>query len=169
MTPDGGNDRRFGRFQILRTLGQGGFGIVFLAWDPALRRQVALKVPQPEALMTPEARKRFQREAQAAAGLDHTNIVPVYESGNVGSVTYIAAAYCSGPTLADWLRAATAAGAAARRRYAYRRACGGRRARPRAGRAPPRFETQQYTPPARGGGRSRPMTRTNLLAPSSRA
>ena len=99
--------RRFGRFQILRTLGQGGFGIVFLAWDPAHRRQVALKVPQPETLMTPEARKRFQREAHAAAGLDHPNIVPVYETGSVGSVTYIAAAYCPGPTLADWLASQT--------------------------------------------------------------
>jgi hypothetical protein len=97
------DDHRFGRFQILRVLGQGGFGIVFLAWDPTLRRQVALKVPQPEALMTAEARKRFQREAHAAAGLDHPNIVPVYESGSVGSVTYIAAAYCPGPTLTEWL------------------------------------------------------------------
>jgi serine/threonine protein kinase len=68
-----------------------------------VRRQVALKVPQPETLMTPEARKRFQREAHAAAGLDHPNIVPIYETGSVGSVTYIAAAYCPGPTLADWL------------------------------------------------------------------
>ena len=95
--PAAGDDRRFGRFQILRTLGQGGFGIVFLAWDPALRRQVALKVPQPETFVTPEARKRFQREAHAAAGLDHPNIVPVYESGSVGSVAYIAAAYVPGP------------------------------------------------------------------------
>ena len=96
-------NRRFGRFQILGTLGQGGFGIVFLAWDPAPRRQVALKVPQPETLMTPELRKRFQREAHAAAGLDHPNIVPVYETGTVGSVTYIAAAFCPGPTLTEWL------------------------------------------------------------------
>ena len=85
--PDAEADRRFGRFEILRALGQGGFGMVFLAWDPALRRQVALKVPQPETLMTPEARKRFQREAHAAAGLDHPNIVPVYETGSIGSVS----------------------------------------------------------------------------------
>jgi eukaryotic-like serine/threonine-protein kinase len=96
-------NRRFGRFQILRTLGQGGFGIVFLAWDQALRRQVALKVPQPEALLTPDSRKRFLREAHAAAALDHPNIIPVYETGSVGSVAYIAAAYCPGPTLAEWL------------------------------------------------------------------
>ena len=97
------DNRRFGRFKILRTLGQGGFGIVFLAWDQALRRQVALKVPQPEALLTPDSRKRFLREAHAAAALDHPNIIPVYETGSVGSVAYIAAAYCPGPTLAEWL------------------------------------------------------------------
>ncbi len=95
--------QQFGRFEILGTLGRGGFGIVFLAWDPTLRRRIALKVPQPESLMTPEARKRFQREAHAAAGLDHSNIVPVYESGSVGTISYIAAAYVEGPTLAHWL------------------------------------------------------------------
>ena len=98
---DGGH--RFGRFLILGTLGRGGFGIVFLAWDPVLRRQVALKVPQPEAVVTPEARKRFQREAHAAAGLDHPNIVPIYEGGAVDTIAYIAAAYVPGPTLAMWL------------------------------------------------------------------
>jgi hypothetical protein len=94
---------RFGRFEILKTLGQGGFGIVFLAWDPALRRKVALKVPQPGALVTPEAQRRFLREAHAAAGLDHPHIVPVYETGTVDSISYIASAYCEGPTLAAWL------------------------------------------------------------------
>ena len=98
---DGGH--RFGRFLILGTLGRGGFGIVFLAWDPVLRRQVALKVPQPEAVVTPDARKSFQREAHAAAGLDHPNIVPVYEGGAVDTIAYIAAAYVPGPTLAMWL------------------------------------------------------------------
>jgi WD40 repeat protein len=102
--PTGDADRgRFGRFEVRQMLGHGGFGIVFLAWDPALRRQVALKVPQPETLMTPDARKRFLREGHAAATLDHPHIVPVYESGSVGGVAYIASAYCPGPTLADWL------------------------------------------------------------------
>jgi serine/threonine protein kinase len=96
-------ERRFGRFQVIRSLGHGGFGVVMLAWDPALSRDVALKVPQPEGLVTPEARKRFDREARAAAKLDHPNIVPVYECGTVGTVAYIAAAYCAGPTLAEWL------------------------------------------------------------------
>ena len=93
----------FGRFQIQRVLGQGGFGIVFLAWDPALERNVALKVPQPESVLTNEAHVRFLREARAAAALDHPNIVTVYEIGSVGSVSYIATAFCPGPTLARWI------------------------------------------------------------------
>jgi WD40 repeat protein/serine/threonine protein kinase len=93
-----------GRFQIRRELGRGAFGIVFLAHDPHLRRDVALKVPRAEALVSPEARERFLREARAAAGLEHPNVVPVYEAGEVGAVCYIASAYCPGTTLAQWLR-----------------------------------------------------------------
>ena len=98
-----GHAGRFGRFQIQNALGQGGFGIVFRAWDPALERTVALKVPQPESVLTTEAHQRFLQEARAAAGLDHPNIIPVYEIGCVGSVSYIATAFCPGPTLASWL------------------------------------------------------------------
>jgi WD40 repeat protein len=93
-----------GRFQVRRELGRGGFGIVFLAFDPQLRREVALKVPRAEALLDGELRLRFVREAQAAAGLDHPNVVAVHEAGMAGSVCYIASAYCPGPTLAQWLR-----------------------------------------------------------------
>jgi len=96
---------RFGRFEVRRELGRGSFGVVFLAYDPRLRRQVALKVPRPEVLVTDEMRRRFEREARAAAGLDHPNLVPVFDAGEEGSISYIASAYCPGPTLAAWLKA----------------------------------------------------------------
>jgi WD40 repeat protein len=96
--------KQFGRFEVLRELGRGGCGIVYLAVDPTLRRRVALKVPRPEALHTPELHARFVREAKATAGLDHPHIVPVHEAGALGPVWYIASAYCEGPTLAAWLR-----------------------------------------------------------------
>ena len=63
-----------------------------------------LKVPRGEVLLDPESRERFVREARAVAGLDHPNIVPLYEAGEVGPVCYLASAYCEGPTLAAWLR-----------------------------------------------------------------
>ncbi len=100
--------KQFGRFAIVHELGRGGFGIVFLAEDSMLGRQVALKVPRPEVLVTPEVRRRFLREAEAAARLDHHHIVPVYEVGEIGPICYIASAYCEGPTLAQWLRRQTA-------------------------------------------------------------
>ena len=93
-----------GRFVIRRELGRGSFGIVYLAYDARLRREVALKVPRAEVFLTPELRARFRHEAMAAAGLDHPNIVPVYEAGEEGPVCFIASAYCPGITLAAWLR-----------------------------------------------------------------
>ncbi|MDB5352193.1 MAG: Serine/threonine protein kinase PrkC, regulator of stationary phase [Planctomycetota bacterium] len=95
---------RLGRFVIRRELGRGGFGVVFLAFDTTLRREVALKVPHPQALASASLRRRFRREAHAAASLDHPNLVPVYEWGEAGPVCYIASFYCPGPTLATWLK-----------------------------------------------------------------
>jgi tRNA A-37 threonylcarbamoyl transferase component Bud32 len=95
--------QRLGRFQILRLLGRGGGGFVFLAFDPLLRREVALKVPHLATLVTGESRRRFLREAQLAAGLEHPNLIPVYEAGEDGAFCYIASAYCPGPTLRAWL------------------------------------------------------------------
>ena len=73
-----------GRFSIESVLGIGGFGVVYLATDPVLGRQVALKVPQPHILADPELHQRFLIEARAAAGLEHPHIVPVYEAGESG-------------------------------------------------------------------------------------
>lgn len=94
---------RFGRYEIIRELGRGGHGIVFLAEDPVLMRRVALKVPRPEVLSSAELSRRFLREAEAAARLDHPNIVPIYEVGTEGPICFIAAAYCDGGTFHDWL------------------------------------------------------------------
>src|SRR5689334_19603884 len=66
--------RRLGRFTIVREIGRGGFGVVFLAEDPDLGRQVALKIPRIEVLSHGQSWRRFVREAQAAARLDHPNL-----------------------------------------------------------------------------------------------
>jgi serine/threonine protein kinase len=95
-----------GRFQLRRELGRGGFGIVYLAYDPLLGREVALKVPKAGSILTPELRERFYQEARAASGLQHPNLVPVYEVGEVGPVCFIVSAYCAGTTLAQWLKEA---------------------------------------------------------------
>jgi len=93
-----------GRFKIQRLLGQGGFGIVYLARDPLLDREVALKVPRLHALASEGIVERFRREARATAALDHPNIVPIHETGEAGPLCYIAFAYCEGPSLAQWLK-----------------------------------------------------------------
>jgi serine/threonine protein kinase/WD40 repeat protein len=101
---EGAPPARLGPFEIVRPLGRGGFGLVFLARDTRLNRPVALKVPRPDLPLTAELCRRFAREGRAAAALDHPNIVPVYDTGDDGPAPYIASAYCPGPSLADWLR-----------------------------------------------------------------
>jgi eukaryotic-like serine/threonine-protein kinase len=95
---------RVGRFQVVRELGRGAFGIVFLGFDPLLGREVALKIPALQVVATPGLCRRFLREAQAAAGLCHPNLVNVYETGAWGPAAYIATEYCPGETLAAWLQ-----------------------------------------------------------------
>jgi WD40 repeat protein len=102
--PEAAPVRSLGRFMVERKLGQGGFGIVFLAYDPQLDRKVALKVPHAAALLSPNLRQRFFNECRAAAQLEHPNIVPVHETGEIGSLCYMVSAYCEGPTLAAWLK-----------------------------------------------------------------
>ncbi len=95
---------RLGRFQVLRELGQGGFGVVYLAYDPTLARRVALKAPRSDRWATPDFRRRFIQEGRAAALLDHPNIVRVLEADATESAGYIASVFCEGPSLAVWLR-----------------------------------------------------------------
>jgi serine/threonine protein kinase len=93
----------FGRFTLQRLLGEGGFGVVFCAHDPQLGRNVAVKLPRVEIWSTAELYRRFMREGRAVAILNHPNIIPVYESGEILGVGYIVTAYCSGRTLAEWI------------------------------------------------------------------
>ena len=96
--------RKLRRFRILRRLGKGGFGVVYLADDTLLHRQVALKLPRLAPLDDPQQRTRFLREGRATAGLYHPHILPMYEAGEVDGLCYLTSMYCSGPTLAAWLR-----------------------------------------------------------------
>lgn len=72
---------QLGDFHIQREIGRGGMGVVYLAEQHSLGRLVALKVLAPELMASPRTVERFRREAQAAAGLHHTNIVPVFGTG----------------------------------------------------------------------------------------
>ena len=99
-----GQNGSFGRFEIIRKLGEGGFASVFLAFDPRLDRLVALKIPKPNHLLSKVEKERFDREAKAAAMLSHPNIVPILETDHVGTVQYIASEYCDGPTLSAWIK-----------------------------------------------------------------
>ena len=67
------------RYTILRRLGEGGFGQVFLAFDDDLDRSVAIKVPRPQRVARPEYVEAYLTEARIVASLDHPHIVPVYD------------------------------------------------------------------------------------------
>jgi tetratricopeptide (TPR) repeat protein len=95
---------KIGRFDVLETIGEGGFGIVVRGYDPSLRRQVAIKIPRFASLISPDARSRFVTEAKSAAALSHPSIVTVYESGQFGPACYLAVELIEGPTLARWLQ-----------------------------------------------------------------
>src|SRR5919197_1974072 len=92
-------------YRIERVLGRGGMSVVYLAHDPRLKRRVALKVLAPGLAEDESFRVRFLRESQLAASLDHPNVVPVYEAGEVEGLLYIAMRYVQGTDLRALLRA----------------------------------------------------------------
>ncbi len=93
--------KAFDDFEILQCIGQGGMGVVYEAIQGSLQRRVALKVIHAQASASPRSRERFRREAESAAGLHHTNIVPVYGSGEDHGLQYYAMQLIHGSTLAD--------------------------------------------------------------------
>lgn len=99
-----------GRYQLLRRIGRGGMGEVWLAEDPRLHRQVAIKTLPSHSRGDSEFLQRFEREARAAAALNHPHILPVHDYGEQTlpdgqAVTYIVMPYIQGGTLADYMKA----------------------------------------------------------------
>ena len=92
------------RYEIGKRIGRGGMAEIFQARDILLDRPVAMKVLFPEFATDPAFVERFRREAQAAANLNHPNIVAVYDWGKVNNTYYIAMEYVNGRTLADILK-----------------------------------------------------------------
>jgi YVTN family beta-propeller protein len=86
-------------YRIEELLGRGGMGVVYRALDLALDRPVALKILAPELAADVGFRERFLRESRLAASIDHPNIVPVYDAGEIGGELYIAMRYVEGSDL----------------------------------------------------------------------
>jgi serine/threonine-protein kinase len=101
--PDVG--KTFGGYSIESLLGRGGMGAVYLATHARLERKVALKVIAPELANDHEFRARFLRESQLAASLEHPNVIPIYDAGEVDGVLFLAMRYVGGPSLQTLLRA----------------------------------------------------------------
>ncbi|MDQ4006075.1 MAG: Stk1 family PASTA domain-containing Ser/Thr kinase [Actinomycetota bacterium] len=93
-----------GRYELEAVLGQGGMARVFRGTDRVLNRTVAVKVLSPQFADDDQFVARFRREAQAAAGLNHPNIVSVYDTGSQGEVHFIVMEYVEGRTLRDVIR-----------------------------------------------------------------
>jgi serine/threonine protein kinase len=95
---------RLGRFRVLKELGRGGMGMVFLAEDLQLLRMVALKVMLPEHAAQPQAKERFLREARIAANIDNDHIIAIHEVAEDHGVPYLSMPLLKGEVLADRMR-----------------------------------------------------------------
>ncbi|WP_244923922.1 serine/threonine-protein kinase [Enhygromyxa salina] len=97
-----------GRYVVVDTIGQGGMGVVYAAWDPQLDRRIALKLVNLGSAWGSEGdtqRARLLREAQALARIEHPNVVKVHDVGVSGGQVFIAMEHVNGQSLRQWLRA----------------------------------------------------------------
>ena len=99
---------QIGKYEIRREIGRGAMGVVYEAYDPMIKRVVALKTIRPDQLAGEDAAQmiaRFRREAQAAGRLNHPNIVSIYDFGEEDGVWYIAMEFVQGRELKDCFEA----------------------------------------------------------------
>ncbi len=102
--PGSREGRQFGSYRILKRLGAGGMGEVYLAFDIRLERQIALKFLPPHLTSNEPAVRRFQQEARTASALNHPNILTIHEVGQMEGEHFIASEYIDGITLRTALR-----------------------------------------------------------------
>jgi serine/threonine protein kinase/WD40 repeat protein len=95
---------RLARYRVLKELGAGGMGMVFLAEDMDLQRPVALKVMLPEVAAKQEAGKRFLREARTVASIKNDHVVTIHQVGEFAGIPYLAMEFLQGSSLSDWLK-----------------------------------------------------------------
>ena len=103
MKNDAGERVLSGRYRIIRPLASGGMARVFLAEDLRLQRQVAVKVIHPHLAEDVSFIDKFRREAVMAAGLNHPNLVNIFDQGNDAGAPYLVMEYVSGRTLREVL------------------------------------------------------------------
>ena len=103
--PDSRLGTDLGPYRIERVLGRGGMGVVYLAEQRELGRKVALKLLPDELASDADFRARFERESRLAASLDHPNIIPIFEAGELDGAVYLAMRYVEGTDFATRLRA----------------------------------------------------------------
>lgn len=103
-TPRGaGSQLQVSRYRIVKHIASGGMGAVYLAYDPILNRDIALKVLSPEMASRPNMVERFHREAKAAAKLRHENIVSIFDFGEAGGTFFLALEFVHGTDLEDYI------------------------------------------------------------------
>jgi serine/threonine protein kinase len=97
--------QRIGRYRVERVLGEGGFGMVYLAHDEQLKRLVAVKVPHTRLVSRPDDAEPYLAEARTVASLDHPHIVPVHDVGSTDQFPcFVVSKYIDGTDLAARLR-----------------------------------------------------------------
>lgn len=150
-----------GDFKILRRLGQGGMGQVYVAEQISLKRKVALKVLKPELAANATALARFKLEAEAVARATHANIVQVYAIDHVGDIHFMALEYVEGRNLRQYLERKGPPEVLVA--LSIIRQVAAALQRQRAGHHPPRHQTGKHPADAQDRGQGRRLRPVTLL------
>jgi len=96
--------QKLGKYELIKEIGKGAMGVVYLAFDPVIERQVAIKTMNDESFRDSEQRARFLREAKSAGGLQHPNIVTIFDMGESDGTPYIVMEFVEGDDLDELIK-----------------------------------------------------------------